>query len=78
MDDCEHNYQYLGLQWWNDGEPRPGSGATTIRYVHTFFCSKCAETTVRDAALSHGSYEHTRPGSTPILAGDIRKARQCR
>jgi hypothetical protein len=76
MPDCEHNYQYLGMQWWNDNEPRPGSGATTIRYVHTFFCTRCCETITQATDYHHGSYEKRHPDSTPVSMADSRRLRR--
>ena len=75
---CEHDFRHLGLQWWNDDAPRPGSGATTIRYVHAFYCVRCCETRTEDAAFSHDSYTKLHADALPVSAADAMKLRKKR
>jgi hypothetical protein len=77
-DICIHNYDPFGLQWWNDNQPRPGSGATTIRYVHAFYCTKCLATVVKPAEIEHDSYTKTLTGASPVSSDDARKLRSSR
>jgi hypothetical protein len=75
-DTCEHNYESMGLQWWNDEQQRAGTGATTIRYVHTFFCTKCCDTLTKPADFKHDSYTKTLALSTPVSQADALNLRR--
>jgi hypothetical protein len=70
MSACEHDYTYLGLQYRDDGQLRPGSGATTIRYFNTFFCRKCLHKVFERTDETHSSYDRRRPDATPMSRSD--------
>ena len=69
---CEHEYTYLGLQWWDDGRLRRGSGATTIHYANTFFCRRCINKVFERTDITHSSYEKRLEGAVPASGQDWR------
>jgi hypothetical protein len=74
---CAHDFSYLGMQYWTDPAPRPGTGALTVRYYHAFFCRRCLETELKSAeAGDRNSYEAPVDGSTPVSKEDAGKLRQ--
>lgn len=68
--DCDHDYNYLGVQWLDDGVLRPGSGATTIRYFNTFFCRRCLHKVFERTDEKHTSYEKRHPDTMPVSISD--------
>lgn len=63
---CRHAYRSAGLRWWNDGQNRPGSGATTIRYYEGYFCEKCLDEQLVRLDSSHDSYTMRDPNAAPV------------
>jgi hypothetical protein len=74
---CGHDFAHLGLRYWQDPAPRPGTGALTVRYYDAYFCRRCLESRlVPVEAGDRNSYEKPIEGSVPVSEDDARKLRK--
>jgi hypothetical protein len=73
---CGHDFKYSGAMWYDDGILRPGSGATTIHYVQTYYCSRCCELQAVPTPDNHDSYTHKRAGTSPLPTSEVIKLKK--
>ncbi len=64
MTDHEHNYQYQGLVYWEDEQPRAGTSVRDRYYADRYFCTVC---------LEHQDMNVRQHGDSfwPVIAGAV-------